>query len=207
MGDRAIDGAVSPADTTADTRWGVVPPHAGMPPRRLLVLGAGRTLLATTGVLVLYFVLPLDREFSSRTLVGLVLGVVGVGLLVAWQVRAILRARTPALRAVEAMALTLPLFLVVFAVVYVVLANSDPQAFSEPISRVDGLYFVVTVFATVGFGDIAPVSEVARMLTTVQMVGDLLLIGLVLKVFLAAVDHGRRRVERAGRAASSQDPH
>jgi voltage-gated potassium channel len=166
----------------------------GVPPRRLVLLGAGRTLLSTAAVLGLYFALPLDRGFSSRTLVTLVLGLIVVVLLVAWQVRAILRARTPALRAVEALALSLPLFLVMFSMVYVVLSASEPAAFSEPLTRIDGLYFVVTVFATVGFGDIAPVSEVARVLTTVQMIGDLLLIGLVLKVFTAAV--GRRR--RAG---------
>ena len=220
IGDRAFDHRASGEDRPAadpSVRSGGGPPHADLPaypdgpvhpevpPRRLLVLGAGRTLLATTGVLVLYFVLPLDREFTSRTLVSLVLGLVGVGLLVAWQVRAILRAQAPALRAVEALALSLPLFLVLFALVYVILAGSDPQAFSEPLNRTDALYFVVTVFATVGFGDIAPVSEVARVVTTVQMVCDLLLIGLVLKVFLAAVDRGRRRAERMGRPASG-DP-
>jgi hypothetical protein len=168
----------------------------------LLVIGAGRTLLATTGVLVLYFVLPLDRDFDSRTLVSLVLGLVALGLLVAWQVRAILKARHPALRAVESLAVSLPVFLVLFAMVYVVLGDSDPQAFSEPLTRTDSLYFVVTVFATVGFGDITPVSEVARVITTVQMVCDLLLIGLVLKVFLAAVDRGRRRAERLAQPGS-----
>ena len=52
---------------------------------------------------------------------------------------------------------------------------------------------MVTVFATVGFGDISAVSSVARVLVTVQMVGDLVLIGLVLRVFMTAVDRGRRR--------------
>ena len=200
MGDRATDGASSLADAGRG-----VPLRPPVPPRRLLVLGAGRTLLATTGVLVVYFLLPLDRGFSSRALVGLVLGLIALGLLITWQVRQILRARTPALRAVEALALSLPLFLVLFAAVYVVLSDSDPAAFSEPLDRTDGLYFVVTVFATVGFGDIAPVSEVARALATVQMIGDLLLIGLVLKVFLAAVDRGRRRAEQLSRPAS-EDP-
>jgi voltage-gated potassium channel len=201
MGDQASDGAVFSADASAGTGR-FVPPDREVPPRRLLVLGAGRMLLSTTAVLVVYFVLPLDREFTSRTLVSLVLGLVAVGLLVTWQVREIMRARTPALRAVESLALSLPVFLVLFAIVYVVLGQSDPQAFSEPLSRLDGLYFVVTVFATVGFGDIAPVSEVARAVTTVQMVADLLLIGLVLKVFLAAVNQGRRRAERMSRPAS-----
>src|SRR5205085_7216286 len=88
---------------------------------------------------------------------------------------------------------SLPLFLLLFAAVDVLLSASDPAAFTEPLNRIGGLYFVVTVFSTVGFGDIAPVSDVARVLTTVQMVGDLLLIGLVLRVFLGAVNQGRRR--------------
>jgi len=163
-----------------------------LPPRRMLVIGAGRTLLASTGVLVLYFALPLDRDFDSRTLVSLFLGLIALGLLVAWQVHAIMRARHPALRALEAVALSLPLFLLLFAAAYVLLFGTDPGAFTEPLTRTDGIYFTVTVFATVGFGDISPVSEVARVLTTLQMVGDLVLIGLVLRVFLIAVNHGRR---------------
>ena len=160
---------------------------------RPLLLAVGRTLLTSVGLLVLYFVLPLDREFSGGTVVVLGLGVLVMGLLVAWQVRSILRSPHPALRAVEALALSLPLFVVLFAATYTVLSESRPDSFSEPLNRIDSLYFVVTVFATVGFGDISPVSDVARVLVTLQMVADLVLIGLVLRVFLSAVDRGRRR--------------
>jgi hypothetical protein len=160
--------------------------------RRFIVLALARTALTVGAVLVLYYVLPLDRDFRPRTLVVLLLGLLAFVALVMWQVRGIVRSSAPALRAVESVALTVPLFLVVFAAVYVVLANSDPGAFSEPLTRTDALYFVVTVFATVGFGDISPVSEVARAVTTVQMVCDLLLIGLVLRVFLSAVNFSRR---------------
>ena len=141
-------------------------------------------MLTSTGLLVLYFVLPLDRAFSAATLAGLAAGVLATGLLVAWQVRAILRSPHPALRAVESIALLLPFFLLMFAATYDVLSDSDPHAFTESLDRIDGLYFVVTVFATVGFGDISAVSPVARVLVTVQMIGDLILIGLVLRVFL-----------------------
>ncbi|MGY1605409.1 potassium channel family protein [Geodermatophilus sp. SYSU D00815] len=168
------------------------------PHRRSLVLGLVRAAGTTAALLVLYSALPLDRDFSVGTLAALAAGVVVLGLLVGWQARAILRSQHPALRAVEATALTLPLFLLLFAAAYVVLSSTDPAAFTEPVDRTDGVYFVVTVFATVGFGDIAPVSQVARLLTTAQMIGDLVLIGLVLKVFLAAVDHARRqRAEHA----------
>jgi hypothetical protein len=165
----------------------------GRPGRRPLVLGVLRTLLTSAGVAVLYFVLPLNREFSAGTIVALGAGVLVTGGLVAWQVRAILRSAHPALRAVEAIALSLPLFLLLFAGAYVVLSGSRPEDFTEPLSRVDSLYFVITVFATVGFGDISPVSELARVLVSMQMVGDLILIGLVLRVFLTAVEQGRRR--------------
>ncbi|WP_081866233.1 potassium channel family protein [Blastococcus sp. URHD0036] len=175
------------------------PPRAvDVPPRRVLLRGAGRTLLSTAAVLVVYAAVPV-ADFTVRTIVGLALGIGVVAVLVVWQVRAILRARTPALRAVEALALSLPLFLVVFAQVYVVLSASEPAAFTEPMTRVDALYFVVTVFASVGFGDIAPVSQLARVLTTVQMILDLLVIGLVLRIVVAAV--GRRRAEQPGTPA------
>ncbi|MGY1742969.1 MULTISPECIES: potassium channel family protein [unclassified Blastococcus] len=171
------------------------------PGRRTLAAAVGRTLLTTLGVLVLYAVLPLSGPFGVATWLLLGAGLAGMGLLATWQVRAILHSPHPALRAMEAAALSIPLFLVLFAAAYVVLASGDEAAFTEPLDRVDGLYFVVTVFATVGFGDIAPVSTTARVLTTVQMVGNLVLVGLVLRAFLGAVDRGRRRAEQesAGR--------
>jgi len=199
--DRSIAGVDVPARTERHPGPGTAaPPPAGQllsgrPGRRPLLLGLTRTLVTTSGLLAVYFLLPLDRAFTPGTVVALAAGVLAVGLLVAWQVRSILRSPHPALRAVEGVALCLPLFLLLFAVAYVQLSSTDPGAFSEPLDRVDGLYFVVTVFATVGFGDISPVSSVARLLTTVHMTGDLVLIGLVLRLFVAAVDRRRRGTE------------
>jgi hypothetical protein len=58
------------------------------------------------------------------------------------------------------------------------------------------------VFATVGFGDISPVSAAALVLASVQMIGDLVLIGLLIKTMLTAVDRGR-----AQQARGSSFPH
>ena len=63
------------------------------------------------------------------------------------------------LRVVETLSLSVPLFLLAFAALYFVTAYDTPASFSEALSRTDALYFTVTVFASVGFGDIAPVSE------------------------------------------------
>ena len=45
----------------------------------------------------------------------------------------------------------------------------------------------MTVFATVGFGDIAPVSELARVLVTIQMLVGLVAVGVIAKLVLGAV--------------------
>jgi voltage-gated potassium channel len=161
--------------------------------RYVLAGVVARTLGTVAGCVAVYSVLPLDRSFGWRTLAGLVVGLLVVALLVSWQVRSILRARFPALRAMEALSLVIPLFVLLFAVVYVLLDRSDPGAFSERLSRLDAVYFAVTVLATVGFGDIVAVSELTRALVTVQMVADLVLVGLVVKVVLNAVQRSPNR--------------
>jgi voltage-gated potassium channel len=174
--------------------------------RTALLRSALRTVLTVVVAVVLYYLLPLTRGFHGRTGLLLSAGLILVSLLIGWQIRAIMRSPHPALRAVEAVALSLPLFLLLYAVAYFVLAAADPQAFSETLTRTDSLYFVITVFSTVGFGDITPVSETARVLTMTQMIGNLVLIGLVLRLFLAAVDRGRRRAaeERAAAARNGR---
>jgi voltage-gated potassium channel len=55
------------------------------------------------------------------------------------------------------------------------------------------LYFTVTVFATVGFGDITAKTEAARLLVTGQMIIDLIIIGIGAKIILGAVQQSRQR--------------
>ena len=58
------------------------------------------------------------------------------------------------------------------------LATISGSNFSQPLSRTDAIYFTVTVFATVGFGDITAKTEAARLVVTGQMITDLIAIGL-----------------------------
>jgi uncharacterized protein (UPF0261 family) len=78
--------------------------------------------------------------------------------------------------------------LVVFAATYVVISNAGPGSFSEPLGRTDALYFTLTLFTTVGFGDIAPRSEVARIIAMIQMVIGLITVGLVARIVLGAAE-------------------
>ncbi|WP_086662078.1 potassium channel family protein [Lentzea kentuckyensis] len=147
--------------------------------------------VATVGVLLLvYYRLPMDQPEDGFTVLRLVAALLLVGLVFWAQVRLIGRSSHPGWQGVQALALVVPLFLLVFAQGCFLLARHQPGSFTVPLSRTDALYFVVTVFATVGFGDIAPVSALARVLVTLQMVLDLLVLGVALKVVLAAV---RRR--------------
>jgi voltage-gated potassium channel len=49
----------------------------------------------------------------------------------------------------------------------------------------------------VGFGDIAPVTTSARVVVKLQMVGDLLLLGVLLQAIVGAVKLGRARRRNA----------
>jgi hypothetical protein len=86
-------------------------------------------------------------------------------------VRAIARSSRPASRAVEALSATAPLFLLLFATGYFLMAAVGGSNFNlHTLTGTDSLYFTVTVVAIVGLGDINPTSQAARMLVTVQMI-------------------------------------
>jgi voltage-gated potassium channel len=144
--------------------------------------------VAATGLLLLaYYKAPLDRPLDRATGWLFLLSLLLFGAVMAAGVRNILRSDQPRLQAVRVLSLGLPLLLIVFASTYCTVAGQEPGAFSEPLDRTDGIYFTVTVFTTVGFGDITPVSELARVLVTVQMLVGLIVVGLVAKFLVGAV--------------------
>lgn len=165
-----------------------------------------RSSVVVAATVALYFLLPLDRDADRHTATWLTLGLLGIGALLALQTAGIVTSPYPRLRAVEALATAVPLFLLLFAATYFLYAREQgPASFSEPLSRTDALYFTVTVFATVGFGDIVPLSPTARVLTTLQMVADLVLVGLIAKVMVGAVRLGLER-RQSGTASERRDP-
>jgi voltage-gated potassium channel len=156
--------------------------------RRFLLVTALKAAVATVGVLLVYYLIPLDRVPDGRLFIVLVTEMLLLATVIWWQVRRVFNSRTPLLAAIEALAITIPLFLVIFAAMYVVLANDSGSNFNVgSLTRTDALYFTVTVFATVGFGDITATSQLARVLVTVQMLVDLVVLGVVIRVFFGAV--------------------
>jgi voltage-gated potassium channel len=164
--------------------------------RRLVGLALLRSLAATVVLVALYYLLPLDH--IKNVPLALVAGLLILLAVTAWQVRAIIRARYPALRAIEALATTVPLFLLLFAAAYFTMATTNAANFStHSLTRTDALYFTVTTFSTVGFGDITAVSQSARLVVTAQMILDLLALGLGIRVFVGAVQHARQQAHPA----------
>jgi len=149
--------------------------------------------VATTIVLVaLYFVVPL--EWIAGVPVGVVLVIAPLVLLVVsvWQIRAVMRSPQAGLRGIEALAIIAPLYLLLFAVTYFLMALDSPDTFTaDPITRVDALYLTVTIFSTVGFGDISAASQPARILVTIQMILNLILLGAGVRLLTVAVKRGR----------------
>ena len=176
--------------------------YQDLPPakRRWLIFRAAlRSVLVATVLVVLYYVLPLDRRWDSDTAVRLLVGVLVFAGVMVWHVRAIAGARYPGLRAAVALGMIIPLFLVLFASTYFVMERASSVSFTQPLTRTDALYFTVTVFSTVGFGDISPKSEAARVVLIVQMLADLVLLGAGIRLLLGAVQRGRER-------RSAEDP-
>ncbi|MFL6134517.1 MAG: potassium channel family protein [Nocardioidaceae bacterium] len=175
--------------------------------RRLIARGLFRALTASVLLLVGYSIAPLDRLDGVPVAVSVTVSLLVLLAVTVWQVGAIMRAAYPAIRALEALAITAPLFLLVFATAYFLLAQDDSTSFNdETLTRSDTLYFTVTVFSTVGFGDIVATSQAARRLVTVQMILDLLILGLGIKAFTSAVRRGRRQQGDTAADAATEDP-
>jgi hypothetical protein len=156
------------------------------------VVATARACLVAAGLVTAYYLLPLGRSGTAGTTALLVCGLLAVAVVFSWEVRTIARSPRPRLKAVEALATTLALYLVCFAGAYYLLEQSAPGSFSEPLTRTDALYFALTAFSTVGFGDITALSQTGRVVTMFQMAGGLVLVGVAARILTHAVQTGLR---------------
>ena len=161
--------------------------------RRLIVTTVVRTTLTVALLLLLYSVAPTEPIMTGEAYRSLFVALAIIVAVVAFQVHAITHATYPEVRAIEAVISALTLFVVLFALFYASLAAADVANFSQPLSRVGAFYFTVTVLSTVGFGDIAPRSDLARLAVSTQMLLDLALIAIIVRVFTSAARSGARR--------------
>ena len=171
--------------------------------RRLLALALLRALLTTTVLVALYYLLPVDEEWRLSSGLRMVLGLALFAAVLIWQIRKVITSKQPGIRAIEALAVTVPLFLLLFATSYFLMSVHGSGSFSQDhLTRTDTLYLAVTIFSTVGFGDISATSQTARLVVTFQMLLDLVILGVGINAFVGAARLGRKRqtaAEEAGR--------
>ena len=184
---------IGAGQVTESARPGPAAGRAARPPYRAIVRAVLRIAGSATALVALYYLLPLDHSSTGTVVTILVIGLVVFIGLVAFHVRSIIRAPFPGLRAIEALAISVPLFVLLFASSYVVMATMSASNFGGRLTHTDGLYFTVTVLSTVGFGDITAKTEAARLVVTGQMITDLVVLGIGIRIILGAVTRGQQR--------------
>ena len=164
-----------------------------------------RVLASMTLLFAAYFLIPTKSAGGGSDVPWLILELFVFGVVVGIQVPAIVNAKYPILRAVETLAILISVYLLIFARIYLSNSLHNPSAFSTPLDNVTALYFTVTVFATVGFGDIIATTNSMRLLVTLQMILNLVLLGLVIRLVTSAARRGVAR--RGGSLDLGEHPH
>lgn len=153
----------------------------------LVVSTAGIVL----GLVAVYAAAPLSGAGQAwGVVVGLAAMLTVVPVLVR-RVRAVLESARPLADAVAAIAVIFTMIIFGTASTYFALASSNPGQFEGLETKIDAAYFAVVVISTVGFGDIAPVGQAARLVTTLHIVVNVTFIGVALRLVTWAT---RRRL-------------
>jgi voltage-gated potassium channel len=162
--------------------------------RRNIVMTVVRTLVIVTGLITAYYLAPL----TGGSTLGIVLRSLGgfaiVVALLLWEVRMLLYTDEPARRIVPGLLFLVPLVIIVFAMTYLLLSHEDPRSFNEHLDHTGSLYFAMTTITTIGYGDIRPVSEPARIIVMVQMLAGFSILAIVSRLVVASIREARARV-------------
>jgi hypothetical protein len=164
-------------------------------PTRAIVVAALRAVLFIGILLLIYTLLPLNQSpgTSLAVVIGCSVGlVIFVGIFIR-RLRAITRSPHPLVTAGEALVEVLAVFIVLFALIHLAIADSAPASYTERLDHVAAFYFAVTVLTTVGFGDIAPVTNSARIATTIQMIADLFLVATAARMIISVARRSESR--------------
>ncbi|WP_051731857.1 potassium channel family protein [Kitasatospora phosalacinea] len=135
--------------------------------------GLVRTYVAVLGgpvlLLTVYFAVPLGwfgphHPTISWMAFGVLLAVLGVGMLREVRMQVLGQSRHP----VPRILILLCGALVVFSAAYLAMSK-HPGELDGLVTKVDALYFTVITMATVGYGDIHPSGQAARIIVMLQL--------------------------------------
>ena len=164
------------------------------------VAAAVMHMLAIVGVaIVAYSLLPMRGRWAWLGAVGAIAAQL---LLVPFTVR---RARylttssQPFLDAAVAVTTIVTVLIFGFAGVFMVLSR-DPGQVDGLETKIDSVYFTVTTLSTVGTGDIHAEGQMARVVATLQMLINLILLGVAVRL-LSVVAQKRRQAQAESEGA------
>ena len=170
-------------DTSAPRGLEDLPPKRR---RREIAKTASVSTALVALIVVLYYLVPWDSDEFVQIAVWLGISLVVAVVATVISVQSVLHAPYPMLRVFEVLAVVVALVLVSFASAYAYLSHIDDDAFSEVLTRTDALYFSVTTATTVGFGDISPSTEAARIVVMLHMVANVVVLGVAARSLLYA---------------------
>ena len=138
-------------------------------------------MVHVTGLVVVFLVVPISKE---RWWLGIVIGlliIVGSVPLTVKRINRVGTSHEPYLEAGLAVVMMIALIVIGFASIYAALSRHGEE-FTDIHTKLDAVYFTITTLATVGYGDIAPTGQVARAVAIIQMVVDILVIGVAARL-------------------------
>ncbi len=162
--------------------------------RSHLVKAGFRSLVGVVVLVTLYYTFPIEHRPHQSVALRLGAALILFSIVLAIEVSQIAKHSQPMLRASVALTTLIPLFLVSFAWIYLTMSRSSPASFGGTLDRTGALYFTITTFSTVGFGDITPKTDPARIVVMVQMLTDLVVLAVVVRLIFGAATRGAARL-------------
>lgn len=154
-----------------------------------------RAVSGSLGIVVLlvvgYYLAPVDGAAGAGVAVRVTFALAALALSIALGAVVIVRARYPLLGLLYALSAVVGSAVVLFAGTHLIISQYDPSAFSEPLNHTGALYFTVVTATTIGYGDISPQSDLARIVVMLHMVVNVAILGVGVRA-LVGVARQRR---------------
>ena len=157
--------------------------------RRAIDRAIAWSALLLAALSVAFFLVPVQNLALGRTVVvtaAFLIGLGGAAMLVIWQVMAYRDAVGAGRARLQGLLVAVYVAVLFFALSYYLLATADPEQFVGLQTRLDALYFSITILSTVGFGDVHAAGQAARAIVSLQLAFDLLFISLGVAAVRAA---------------------
>jgi len=164
-------------------------PDASRAQRRAIGRSVARTVLVLFGVTAIFLLVPVRAlPLGDSFLIAAVflVGLAGTAALIVWQVMAYRDAKVSGRARLQGLLVALYVAVLFFALSYYLMAMSNPDQIAGLRTRMDALYFSLTIVSTVGFGDVHADGQAARAIVSLQLAFNLLFVSLAVAAARAA---------------------